>query len=176
MSDLEQIVNLGSARDMGFANTGAVDAGICLNLHIIFNHRRPGLDNFVPAAGVILGKAKTIAANDYAILQNDVITNAAVLSHNGVRMSKEVIANARATIDHDVCQQYCVLADANIFVHYCIGADVRAFADFGGRVDHSVGMHSRRVLWWLIKQLDCLRERQVRILASEHWGWADSEV
>src|SRR5947208_16870727 len=106
MSDLDQIVNLGSTSDVGFANTGAVDAGICLNLHIIFNHRRPGLDNFVPAAGVILGKAKTIAANDYAILQNDVITNAAVLSHKGVRMNKEVIANHRTTFDHDYVQLY----------------------------------------------------------------------
>src|SRR3989442_12230887 len=166
MSDLDPIVNFGSKSDVRLANTGAVNANVGLNLHIIFNHRRPGLDNFVPAAGVILGKAKTIAANDYAILQNDVITNAAVLSHNGVRMSKEVIANARATIDYDVCQQYCVLADLNIFVHYRIRTDVRAFADFGGRVDHSVGMHSRRVLWWLIKQLDCLRERQIRVLAS----------
>src|SRR2546421_13063082 len=131
MSDLDQIVNLGSTSDVGFANTGVVDAGICLNLHIISNHRRPGLDNFVPAAGVILGKAKTIAANDYAILQNDVITNAAVLAHDGMRVSKEVIANARATIDHDVCQQYCVLADANIFVHYYIGTDVRTFPNLG---------------------------------------------
>src|SRR2546427_7645891 len=64
MSDLDQIVNLGSTSDVGFANTGAVDAGICLNLHIIFDHRRPGLDNFVPAAGIILGEAKTIAANE----------------------------------------------------------------------------------------------------------------
>src|SRR5438132_12758582 len=117
MSDLDQIVNLGSTSDVGFANTGAVDAGICLNLHIIFNHRRPGLDNFVPAAGIILGETKTIAADDYSILQDHVIADAAVLSHNGVRMSKEVIANARATIDHDVCEQYCVVADANMFIH-----------------------------------------------------------
>src|SRR5437867_6244001 len=131
MSDLDQIVDLGSARDMGFTNTSAVNASVGLNFHVIFDHRRPGLDNFVPAAGVILGETKTIAANDYAILQNDVITNAAVLSHNGVRMSKEVIANARATIDHDVCQQYCVLADANIFVDHCIGTDVRTFPNLG---------------------------------------------
>src|SRR5438445_9633637 len=123
MSDLDQIIDLGSARDMGFANTGAVNASVGLNFHVIFNHCRPGLDNFVPAAGIILGETKTIAADDYSISQDHVIADAAVLSHNGVPMSKEVIANARATIDHDVCQQYCVLADANIFVHYCIGAD-----------------------------------------------------
>src|SRR5437899_8402498 len=121
MSDLDQIIDLGSARDMGFANTGAVDAGICLNLHIIFDHRRPGLDNFVPAAGVILGETETIATNDHTVLQNDVITNAAVLSHNGVRVSKEAIDDARATIDHHVSQQYCVLADSNILVPYCMG-------------------------------------------------------
>src|SRR5207247_8652245 len=104
MYDLDQIIDLGSARDMGFANTGAVNASVGLNFHIIFNHRRPGLDNFVPAAGVILGKAKTIAANDYAILQNDFITNAAMFAHDGVRVSEKVVANARATIDHDVCK------------------------------------------------------------------------
>src|SRR5207244_13145954 len=110
MSDLDQIVDLGSARDVGFANTGAVDAGICLNLHIIFNHRRPRLDNFVPAAGIILGETKTIAADDHAVLQNHVIANAAMFSHNSVRMSEEVIADARATIDHDVFQPYFVIA------------------------------------------------------------------
>src|SRR5947199_9244597 len=100
MSDLDQIVNLGSTSDVGFANTGAVDVGICLNLHIIVNHRRPGLDNFVPAAAAILGKAKTIAANDYAILQNDVITNAAVLADDGMRAGKKVIAAAIPATEH----------------------------------------------------------------------------
>src|SRR5437762_14239869 len=116
MSDLDQIVNLGSTSDVGFANTGAVDAGICLNLHVIFDHRRPGLDNFVPAAGVILGKTETIATNDHTVLQNDVITNAAVLAHDGMRVSKEAIADGRATRDHDVCQRSCDLADATIVV------------------------------------------------------------
>src|SRR2546427_12712123 len=102
MSDLDQIVNLGSTSDVGFANAGAVDAGICLNLHIIFNHRRPGLDNFVPAAGIILGEAKTIAANDYSILQDHVIADAAMLAHDGVRVSEKVVADARATIDPEV--------------------------------------------------------------------------
>src|SRR5947199_10508570 len=104
MSDLDQIVNLRSARDVRLANTGAVNASVGLNFHIIFNHRRPGLDNFVPAAGVILGKAKTIAANDYAILQNDFITNAAMFAHDGVRVSEKVIANASATKDNNVCK------------------------------------------------------------------------
>src|SRR2546430_7573911 len=105
MSDLDQIVNLRSARDVRLANTGAVNASVGLNFHVIFDHRRPGLDNFVPAAGVILGKTETIATNDHTVLQNDVITNAAVLAHDGMRVSKEAIADARATIDHDVCQQ-----------------------------------------------------------------------
>src|SRR6266496_4310034 len=107
MSDLDQIIDLGSARDMGFANTGAVNASVGLNFHVIFNHCRPGLDNFVPAAGIILGdgfgfakddsgrwpgldnfvpaagiilgETKTIAADDYSILQDHVIADAAML-------------------------------------------------------------------------------------------------
>src|SRR5437870_4919330 len=161
MSDLDQIIDLGSARDMGFANTGAVNASVGLNFHVIFNHCRPGLDNFVPAAGIILGETKTIAADDYSILQDHVIADAAMLAHDGVRVSEKVIADACATIDHDVCQQYCVLADVDIFVHYRIGTDVCAFADFGGRMNRSPRMHSRRVLWWLIEQLDGPRERQI---------------
>src|SRR3989440_12270583 len=114
MPYLHQIVDLRSARDMGFANTGAVNAGVRLNLPITSNHRRPGLDNFVPAAGIIVGEAKTIAANDYSILQDHVIADAAMLAHDGVRVSEKVNADACATIDHDVCQQYCVLADVDI--------------------------------------------------------------
>src|SRR5947199_10710072 len=117
MSDLDQIVNLRSARDVRLANTGAVNASVGLNFHVIFDHRRPGLDNFVPAAGVIVGKAKTIAAKDYAMLEDEGMTNAAGRAQEGMRLRKEVIVKAGARIDHDMWQRSCVPADASTYVH-----------------------------------------------------------
>src|SRR5207249_10876333 len=100
-------------------------------LHNLFKHPRAKLDNFVPADGNILGQTKTSPPDEPAVPPNHVIANAAIFLHNSVRMSEEVIADARATIEHDVFQQYCVLADVDIFVHYRVGTDVRVFANSG---------------------------------------------
>ena len=68
VSDLHQIVNLCTATDARFTHAGAVYARISLNLHIIFDHSRAGLDDLVPAAGVVFRETKTVAADNYAIL------------------------------------------------------------------------------------------------------------
>ena len=40
MSDLRQVVDLRTAADTGFADAGAIDAGVGLDFHIILQHRR----------------------------------------------------------------------------------------------------------------------------------------
>ena len=41
MADLDQIINLDAAGDLGVADAGPVDAGIGLNFHLVAEHRPP---------------------------------------------------------------------------------------------------------------------------------------
>ena len=100
MSYLHQIVDFRSARDVRLANAGTVDAGIRLNLYVIFDYRRPRLHNLVPSARIVFSESKTIPTNDDSILQDDVIADAAVLADHGMSVREKIVADMRATIDH----------------------------------------------------------------------------
>ena len=80
VADLDQVVDFRAAADAGLADAGAVDAGIGLDLDVVFDGNVAGLDDFVPAAGVVvivvvmLGEAETVAAYDYAVLEQNVVS------------------------------------------------------------------------------------------------------
>src|ERR1700674_196711 len=102
VADLHQIVDLGAAGNVGFADAGAVDAGVSLDFHIVLDDDRHGLRDFVPAAEIIFGEPETVGANDHAILQQHVIPQPAMFADYGVSVSQEVIADFHPTINHHV--------------------------------------------------------------------------
>ena len=54
MSHLNQVIDFGSAPDAALAQAGAVNAGVGLDLDIIFDYNFAGLGNFLPAAILVL--------------------------------------------------------------------------------------------------------------------------
>ena len=68
MANLNEVVDSCAATNPGFADAGAVDAGIGLNLNVIFKDRRPRLHDFVPVAGVVLGEAEAVGADNDTVL------------------------------------------------------------------------------------------------------------
>jgi hypothetical protein len=46
--DHDQVVDLGAGVDAGFADGGAVDGGVGLDLDVIFENSAAGLEDFVP--------------------------------------------------------------------------------------------------------------------------------
>src|SRR6266481_984609 len=60
VSHLRQVVHFGVAPDTGNAQAGPVNAGVGLDLHVVFNGHRAGLGNLVPLAIVVFGKAESV--------------------------------------------------------------------------------------------------------------------
>jgi hypothetical protein len=50
----------------------------------------------------VAGEAEAVRADDGAVLQDDVIAEAAALADDGVGVGEEVAANLRVRVDHDV--------------------------------------------------------------------------
>jgi hypothetical protein len=131
MTNLDQIVDFGAASNACFSNAGAIDAGIRLHFDVVLQHRRSGLDDFVPFARIVLGKSKTIGADHGAVLENNVVANHTVLSHDSMGMGEEVATNASACINHNVRQQRAMISNLDIFFDYYICANRNAVADLG---------------------------------------------
>ena len=106
MSNLHEVVDLCAARNACFSDAGAIHAGVCLNLDVVFNHCWTGLHNLVPAACIVFRKAEAVAAHDHAILQDYIVADPAELPHGRVRVRQEIVPDLRAFVDHDVRVQY----------------------------------------------------------------------
>src|SRR5258708_5380962 len=68
VADVDHVIELGATRDVSFSNAGAVDAGVGLHLDIVLHHYLAGLNDLVPAAGVVFGEAETVAADHNSVL------------------------------------------------------------------------------------------------------------
>ena len=72
----------------------------------------------------IAREAEAVAADDHAVLQEDVVAEDAELTYHSVGMGEEAVADSCSAIDDDVRQQHGVVADDDIVVDHDIGADV----------------------------------------------------
>src|ERR1700676_3013683 len=136
MADLHQIVDLGASRNVGLADAGAIDAGIGLDFHVVFDDDRHRLRDLVPVAEIVFGESETIPTNDHPILQQNIISQTALLADDRMSVSHEVLADFNVTVDNHVRQQNGVLPDFDIFANYHIWPDVCAFSDSGGTMNH----------------------------------------
>src|ERR1700760_3943301 len=118
----------------------------------------------------VAGKAKAVAADDDAILQQHVVAEHTELTYHSVRVGEEVVADSCSAVDNDMRQQHGVVSDYDIVLDDDIGADVRVAADFSGRRNCRRGVYSWCIRRRLVKQADGLREGEVWILAAQHAG------
>src|SRR5205085_5998401 len=134
-------VDFGPAFDARLAHGGAIDGGECLDLDIVLHHRHAALDDFLVRSVGALGESETIAADYGSVLQRDTMTDAAKLSHNGVRVSQEIVANLRALIDDHVRMHYGVTSDRDILSYNRKRANGCMPADVGRGRDRSPRMN-----------------------------------
>src|SRR5262249_4035926 len=128
MANLDKIVDLRTAPDASLLEAGAVDASVRLNLHVVVHNDRFGLSDFVPAAFVVLGEAKAVGANDRAILQDHVVCQPTPFTHDGMRVSEEVVADLYIAINHHVSENHGICTDLHVFADDDIRSDMRAGA------------------------------------------------
>src|SRR2546421_1244941 len=101
MSDEHEVVNFGAPSDPSFADGSPVDARVRLHFDVVLEHRGAGLKHLAPRTVSLFGKTKAVAANHHAVLQHDPVAEAAKLTHHGMSMREEVVANLRTAIDSD---------------------------------------------------------------------------
>ena len=157
-------------------DAGAVDAGVGLNFHIVFDDDRGRLRNLVPVSVMSFGEAEAVGADHDSVLQEHVVADAAVLAHHGVRVGKEIVADLYAAIDDDVRQQHGVVADLDVLVDDDIRAEVGAASDLRRGVDDRRRMHARGILQRFVEEFEGARETKIRIFDAQHGCRDDREV
>jgi len=163
MADLDQIVDLGSGVDAGFADGGAVDAGVGLDLDVVFEDGRAGLEDLVPASVGLSGESEAVGAYDGTVLEDDVVAELAVLTDDGVGVGEEVVANASVGIEDDMGEDDGVIPNGDLVADDGVGADVGVGSYLSCRCDGCSGMDAGSVGWRLIEELDRAGEGEVGV-------------
>src|ERR1700733_6571167 len=143
MANLNQVIDFRAFSNTGFANTGAINAGVSLDFNIVLNHDRHRLWDFVPPPKLIFSKTKSISANDHAISKQHIVSQTALFANDRVSVSHEVISNLYARINHHVRQQHRILPNLDPFTDRDVRPDVRAFSDSGRSINYCTSVNSR---------------------------------
>src|ERR1700680_3675433 len=167
MSYMDQVVEFGSAADARFADRGAVHGGVGLDLDVVFDDGYARLHNLVPAPIGVARKPEAIRSDDGTVLQDHAVADATVFTHYGMRMSEEIVPDARAAINRDKAVQHRVLSDLHPLIHEAERPDMRPRSDLRrGRNDRG-GMHAGGVARWGGGHLQRAGEIKIRILRAQ---------
>src|SRR5690348_7193127 len=131
VSHLNEIVDFCAAADARFADGGAVNRAIGLNLDVVFDDGDAGLLHFVPAAVRFAREAEAVAADYHSVLENDAVADAAIFADDGMAVREEVVADAGAAIDADKTVQHGAAADGDVVINEAEWANVSAGSNFG---------------------------------------------
>src|ERR1700722_10622959 len=176
MADLDEVVDFGAGVDAGFADRGAVDAGVSLDLHIVFDDCGTGLEDLVPGAVGLASEAEAVSSDDGSVLQDDVVAQAAVLADDGVGMGEEVVSGLGMRVEDNVGQDDGVVADRDVIANYGVGPNVGVIADAGAGGDCGGGVDAGGVVRRTIEELDGEGEGEVGVFDSEGCGRDLGEV
>ena len=151
MSDLDQVVDFRAASDSGLSDAGAIDASVCLDLHVVFNDCRPGLHNLVPAALIVLGESETAEAVKGDLTQAPVsekmkalLTIAAAVQVSGKNVTQEMIKTAKSNgaTDKEIHDTVLIAALFCLYNRYVDGlatvtpTDPKFYEGLGERITH----------------------------------------
>ncbi len=170
MADGGDVVDFDATGDVGFADGGAVNATLRLNLDVVFHADDAGLQDFMPVAFVVLGEAEAVCSDDYAVLQGNVVAENAFFPNDGMGVGEEIVADADVGVDDDVGEQGGVVADDDSRADDDVGSDVGIAADLCGGVDDGRGVDSGSVGGEFVEDLNGLGESEVGIAGPQGGG------
>src|SRR5467141_2170361 len=167
MANEDKVVDFGAACYAGLPDCSPVDTGVSLHLDVVFEHGGASLKHLVPCTVSLFGKTKSVAADHHDVLQYDPVAKAAKLTHDGVRVREEIIANPRAPINCNETVQHGVAPNFDVFVNITVGPNMRPLANPCTLSDDRGWMNPRRVAWRLIEKLDRLCKCQIGIAGAQ---------
>jgi len=168
---LDEIVDFDPGSDTGFADGGAVNAGVGLDFDVVFDDNRAGLQDFVPSAIGLAGEAEAVATDYDPVLEDDVIAEAAVLADDGVGVGEEVVSGTDVRVEDGMWKDGGVVADGDVVADDGVGTDMGVGADVSGGRDDCSWMDSGWVGRGAVEELDSKGEGQIGVFDAEGCGW-----
>ena len=124
MADLDEVVDFRAASNASFAYAGSVDAGVGLDLGVALYYYVAGLNDFMPAGGIVFREAEAVAAYYGSILEKDVVSQVAEFPDYRMGVGEEIVAYGCSAIDDHVGEEDSVGSDDDVFVDHYVGAYV----------------------------------------------------
>src|SRR5208282_5691610 len=161
------VVNLHAAAQACLTHGGTIYATVGLDFHAVFDDDDAGLHDLVKRPIRARHEAEAIAADHYSVLKDHVVADADVLSHHGVGVSEQTIADFHPRVNHHEAFEHAIVTQLGAGFDDHIGADgriapqLRVWGDYGG------GMNScGRPLGW-VENLERLGKRHIGISGTQ---------
>ena len=134
--DLHKVVDFGPLADPRFAQRAAVDAGVCADLDIVFDHDRAHLRKFYIPGFAVSHITEPVGPNNDTRMKNTIAADLHIVVNDAVRVDHRPFADYHVIPDPDTLMDLRRLADIGVFTNGYISADkiranVRIFGNDG---------------------------------------------
>src|SRR4026207_2294760 len=148
VSDLHEIIDLGSLADDGIAERAPIDRAVAADLDVVLDNHAAKLGKFLmPPVGENI--SETVRADYRAGVNHHTIADAYSRIDVHVGMQHRVCTDCRALADDHACVQYRSRADGHTFIDDHRGANDRIVGHTSARRDHRRSMNGRyRLRHW----------------------------
>ena len=118
VANLNEVVDLRAGTDSCLSDSGAIDAGVCLDFDIVLQDGRSRLEDLVPGAALmtramLAGEAEAVSPDYGSILQQNIVRQGGRYSRTTAwAWAKNRSPTVTLGIKHDVRQDHGVVADS----------------------------------------------------------------
>ncbi len=166
MSNLHEVVDLGTPPDDGLTQRGSINGTVRANFNVVFDDddtRLGYFDSFAPTPRI----TEPVAANNNSSVQDHAVAQATPFAHHHVRVKHTVSADLRCFTNVDARENHRILTDLRARTDKSVGENCHAVAD--NRALFYVSSRAQRATEarGRMKQLRDLREGHIRISAFE---------
>src|SRR2546423_691060 len=113
VTDLDEVIDLCSLADDGFAEGSPIDRCSRANFDVVFDLDNPDLRDLVMSAGVSR-EAVTVGTDDDAAVNDAAVPDATAIVDHDIRINDAVIADDRTRFDRDVLENRDVVSDDHV--------------------------------------------------------------
>src|SRR5262245_23999208 len=167
MTNLHQVVDLCTSANASFADGGAINRGVCLDLDIVLQNHSAGLGDFEITAVILLGKTKSVGTNHDPILEADAMADLGILANRNMGVGDEVSADLYPAIQRDVRMQHGVVTDLGVLIDETERPNARIPAKSSALGDHSRRVNSGLRSGGRVEQIDCECKSQIGVRSSQ---------
>ena len=167
VGQLAEIVDLGTLMDDRRAHSGAVDAGVGANLHIVLDDHIAYLVDFGIGAIGGRGKAETVGAQDGSGMDNTVAAHDGVPIEFGTRIEYSIVANDSIIAHIDLRVYFDAIADTYIAAYDSKLADIAILAEMRAMTHGGAKATAPRRSVLLIEKMEQLCHSEIGIIDTD---------